>query len=74
MDDPKLTTREAAEYLGLAANTLEIWRLKGRGPRFLKLGRPVRYAKSDLDEWVSQCRHRSTSSYPTHLHPERAAA
>jgi hypothetical protein len=72
----KLTTREAAAYLAgdgkpFAVNTLEIWRLKGRGPRYLKLGKFVRYEQADLDEWLAERKFNSTSAYPV---PERAAA
>jgi len=44
-----LRTREAAAYLGVAAGTLEVWRCKGRGPRYSKLGKVVVYDPTDLD-------------------------
>lgn len=44
-----LRTREAAEYLGLSPGTLEVWRCKGRGPRYSKLGKVVVYDPTDLD-------------------------
>ena len=51
-DDPALDTPAAAEYLGVAANTLEIWRSSGRyALPFEKIGRVVRYRKSALDRW-----------------------
>lgn len=49
---PFCTTKEAAKYLGLKRTTLEAWRCRGGGPRYLKLGRSVRYRLSDLDAWV----------------------
>jgi len=42
-------TREAAQYLGVSPGTLEVWRCKGRGPRYSKLGKVVVYDPSDLD-------------------------
>jgi predicted DNA-binding transcriptional regulator AlpA len=36
-----LTEREVAELLGLSVATLRAWRHRGRGPRFLRLGRSV---------------------------------
>ncbi len=54
-------TKEAAEYLSLQKNTLEVWRVKGGGPSFCKFGRAIRYRKSDLDAFVEQCVCRSTS-------------
>ena len=47
-----LTEREVADLLGLSVATLRAWRHRGRGPRFLRLGRSVRYLPSDLAEFV----------------------
>ncbi len=49
-----LTTKAAAEYLGLQAGTLENWRYKSIGPAFVHLGRSVRYEVTALDAWVEQ--------------------
>lgn len=46
-------TKGAAERIGLASKTLENMRTKGGGPRFMKLGRAVRYRVADLDAWMS---------------------
>jgi len=56
-----LNTIEAAAYLGLAASTLEKARVAGTGPRFLKLGRAVRYLSSELDTYLLAHMVRSTS-------------
>ena len=53
----------AAEYIGLAPQTLNRWRGEGRGPRFMKLGSRVVYDQADLDEWLAANRHQSTSEY-----------
>ena len=37
----RLSVREAAQYLGLSASTLNKLRVFGGGPTFLKLGRRV---------------------------------
>jgi len=50
---PKLNTREAAAYLGLKPNTLEIWRLRSRGPRYVRLGSRIGYDPDDLDDFVA---------------------
>ena len=47
-----LTERQVAEQLGLSVSTLRAWRHRGKGPRFLRLGRSVRYLPADLDEFV----------------------
>ena len=55
-DSPRRTTalteRQVAEQLGLSVATLRAWRHRGKGPRFLRLGRSVRYLPSDVDEFV----------------------
>jgi predicted DNA-binding transcriptional regulator AlpA len=56
-----LSTREAAEYCGLAASTLEKARVAGRGPAYLKTLSKVAYLPADLDAWLEACRRRSTS-------------
>ena len=56
-----LTTTEAAAWLGLSPRTLEIYRVRGLGPRYCKLGRWVRYLESDLREWLEERKQRSTS-------------
>ena len=47
-----LTEREVADMLGLSVATLRAWRHRGRGPRFLRLGRSVRYLPSDVADFV----------------------
>jgi len=51
--DTLLSEREAAEFLRLAIPTLRNWRCAKRGPRFLKLGRAVRYRESDIAEFMA---------------------
>ena len=47
-----LTEREVAELLGLSVATLRAWRHRGKGLRFLRLGRSVRYLPSDVADFV----------------------
>jgi excisionase family DNA binding protein len=56
-----LTTTEAAEYIGGKPGTMEIWRFKGQGPAFHKIGTRVRYTQEDLDEWLATRKRHSTS-------------
>lgn len=49
-----LTTPQAASYLGLSTQFLEIARHQGEGPPYIKLSRIVKYAKRDLDAWMEQ--------------------
>jgi len=48
------TDVEVAERLGVSRFTVRSWRLKGVGPRFLKMGRAVRYRSRDVDEYERQ--------------------
>jgi len=48
-----LTTPEAAAYLCIKPTTLEQWRWNGKGPRFIKLGRSVRYRQAHLDDFLN---------------------
>lgn len=62
MKQTLVTTPQAAEYLGIKPNTLEIWRVRGiQGPIFKKFGRLVRYSLNDLDTYIAAQSRRSTS-------------
>jgi excisionase family DNA binding protein len=64
---PLLKTAEAAQYLGLAKNTLEKMRIHGRrgdnAPRFVRLGSAVRYDPDELDAHIARNSATSTSEY-----------
>lgn len=53
--DTMLTTRQAAEKIGVEEATLWNWRTLGIGPAYVKLhgskNAPVRYMLSDLIDW-----------------------
>ena len=51
----------AAQQLGLQAQTLASWRLKGRGPRHVKVGSRVMYRQADIDLWIESNVRSSTS-------------
>jgi hypothetical protein len=55
-----LTTSEAAAYLKLSRQFLEVARHRadGSGPEYIKLARAVRYRRSALDAWMN-CHKRS---------------
>ncbi|MDG2531031.1 helix-turn-helix domain-containing protein [Caulobacter endophyticus] len=55
-----LTTAQAAEFLSMSQRTLEDWRLRGGGPRFRKLGRSVRYAPVDLQDFLDRAVYSNT--------------
>ncbi|MYA97610.1 MAG: helix-turn-helix domain-containing protein [Nitrospinae bacterium] len=56
-----LSTREAADWLGLSPRTLERYRVSGDGPVFHHFGGRVRYLRDDLEAWAQTRRRTSTS-------------
>jgi hypothetical protein len=61
MTNELLLTSEAAAHLRVARQTLENWRVIGRGPVFCKIGGRIVYEKKSLDKFVSDARVTSTS-------------
>ena len=47
-----LGTRAAAEYSGIPASTLRVWRSQGGGPKFYKPRGRALYDIADLDEFI----------------------
>ncbi|MBN2971964.1 helix-turn-helix domain-containing protein [Roseomonas aeriglobus] len=62
-----LDNEQTSTLLGIKPNTLEIWRCKGKGPRFIKLGTekqsPIRYWRTDVADWIERQSFASTSEY-----------
>ena len=72
-----LTSAETAELLGILPNTLEIWRGKGKGPKFLKMGprkqdaggfqrallHRDRYDEAEVMAWIQERTCSNTSQY-----------
>ena len=56
------TTKEAAKLLNISHRTLDQFRCKGGGPKFIKFGnRCVRYSYGDLTNWIKDKTMCSTS-------------
>jgi predicted DNA-binding transcriptional regulator AlpA len=51
--DGLMDPRTCAAFLGVSHLTLSDWRTKGEGPTSLKVGRYVRYRRSDLEAWLN---------------------
>ncbi|WP_291975331.1 MULTISPECIES: helix-turn-helix domain-containing protein [unclassified Chelatococcus] len=54
------TVSEVGTRLGLSISTLNSWRSKGRGPRFVKVGSRVRYRDEDVTRWLIEHTRQST--------------
>lgn len=59
-----LTPRETAKHLRCSERKLERHRLVGDGPPFVKIGAAIRYPLSELEKWLAEHTHRSTSETP----------
>jgi len=46
---------EASKVLCCTVSAMRRWRRERRGPKFVRLGRMVRYCDSDLADFVSEC-------------------
>jgi Helix-turn-helix domain len=53
LPDGRVTADDAARYLGHAPKTLAMWRLRGFGPRWCKVGGRIFYFRRDLDAFVA---------------------
>lgn len=57
-----VSEKEAAQFLGFTIRFLQARRVRGNGPRFVKISsRAIRYRVSDLKEWVEGKLRTSTS-------------
>ncbi len=66
--------KEAADYLGCSVAALRTWKRQGRGPKYFRLGKLLRYRKTDLDEWILDQLSIATmtpTTTPTNNHEKR---
>lgn len=63
--EPLIDTDGAAELLRVSRRTIEAWRLRGGGPRFVRVGRAVRYRVRDIEDWIELGERTSTSDAGT---------
>lgn len=57
-----INEREAADYLGYTVRALQNWRVRGGGPKFVRVSRrSIRYRRRDLNAWIEAhlCSHTS---------------
>ncbi len=59
VNSPTLKDPEAARYIGMSESWLRQSRMRGNpeAPPYIKIGKAVRYLKSDLDDWLQKRRH-----------------
>jgi hypothetical protein len=58
---PLLTEKAAAALLAVSPRTLQSWRVKGGGPKYLKIRTAIRYDPAELAAWVADLNRENTS-------------
>jgi len=59
-----LTEQDVARLLHRKLRTIQKDRLLGRGPRYLKIGRSVRYRPTDIAAFLQACPARAGQTIP----------
>jgi predicted DNA-binding transcriptional regulator AlpA len=52
--DPLLSTAEVSAILKVPTHTLINWRYRGVGPRAARIGRGLKYRRSDIEQFVNE--------------------
>lgn len=58
---PLIDEHALARRISVSIHTVRQWRVQGRGPEYVKIGRCVRYKESAVEEFLAQNTVRSTS-------------
>lgn len=58
--DELLTPEQVADWFQTSPSTLRNDRYLGRGPKFIKIGRQVRYRRSDVIDFIESNTHTRT--------------
>jgi hypothetical protein len=65
--DDLLTNKQCAALLKIKATSLEIKRIRGTSPPYIKLGTskqaPIRYLRSEVMKWLAEQSYASTSAH-----------
>jgi excisionase family DNA binding protein len=63
--EPLLSIEDLARYLGVPVATIYDWRVDGKGPRGIRVGRHVKFTASDVKAWLAK--HREPEPGAPHL-------
>jgi predicted site-specific integrase-resolvase len=70
--EPLLGQAKVARLLGIEVDTLGVWRRKGYGPRWYRIGKKIKYAAPDVRAWMNaQARPDNSASGITSVPGER---
>lgn len=60
---PLLSTRQAADVIGVSPRTLELWRRTGAGPEFVRVSaNRCMYEPASIEAFVASRRRKSTTT------------
>jgi len=51
-NSPLWSPRDVSALLGISTGTLRSWRERGEGPQWLRVGKLVKYDRSDVEAWL----------------------
>lgn len=49
-----MTMRELSDLLGVSMSTIYSWRCRGEGPAGYRVGKFVRFRRSDVEAWLER--------------------
>jgi excisionase family DNA binding protein len=62
--EPLLSIEELAEYLDVPVATIYDWRVDGKGPCAVRIGRRVKFSISDINAWIAIQREQTPGLSP----------
>ena len=65
--EPLMSIDDLARYLGVPVTTIYDWRVSGKGPCAIRVGRHLKFAVGDIRDWVERQRELA----PGHAHNDR---
>lgn len=69
--EPLIDVGELATYLGIPVSTIYYWRTRGLGPPAYRLGKHLKFAVSDVRDWILYTDETPLRSGPLPAHPLR---
>jgi len=58
LNDPLLSVEQLADMLGVPARTIHAWRYRRKAPPGIRLGKHLRFRRSDVEQWIDGNRDR----------------
>ena len=52
--EPLIDVQQLADYLDVPVKTLYAWRYRREGPPAFRVGRHLRYRRTDIQRWIQQ--------------------